>query len=286
MSLIIVDGPFLTYRAFSVGGASAVRGSAVKTLLRLLWTPGADLWVVWEGRKGSNFRFELFPDYKARREAKPDEYRASINELQATLPFFGIGQAWPKSGEADDAAATMAASTPTSVTLWACDKDWLQLVTPGVSIYQDTHKRLVTVDNIVELTGLSPRGWLDYQTLAGDSGDDIPGLPGIADRRARDLLAACPDVVDLLLADKADDARQIVASHDAASMKWLEVAAMNIDLLFLTRELVRLRDDIELHKVPPVTDIDRASEWLRANKMEQFIERLPVSGPSDPWMQG
>jgi len=295
----IIDGPFAAYRSWVVGGATeeaaaAMFGAVVPLALRYLWLPATEVWVVWEqpGQRGLDFRRKLDPGYKARREAKPEAYLDALGELQRALPWMGVNQAWPREGEADDAAATLAAQAVEAgmtVELWTADHDWLQLVLPGVSLYRTGVKEpgLVTALNIRELTGHDAREHLALMALAGDTGDDIPGLPKIGKGRAEALLAACPTIVADLLdhEDSGADAvveRQVMASAPNM-LRWAQVAMQHRELLRTTRELVTLRQ-VDLHCVPAHPNLTAATGWLHEHGLERYVERLIAHLDPDPWL--
>jgi len=265
-------------------------------LLRYLWLPSTEVWVVWEatGPKGSDFRRKLFADYKCRREPKPQEYRDAVADLQRTLAWMGIHQAWPKDGEGDDAAATLCARAREqghNVELWSTDKDWLQLVAPGVSVYRHKLEGLITAENMIEKIGVSADVWLNAMCLAGDLDDDIPGLPKIGmkgkESRALRLLAACPTIVEDLL-DHEDGGADAVVERQVMSsapnmLRWAQVAMQHRELLRTTRELVTLRQ-VDLHCVPAHPNLTAATGWLHEHNLERYVERLIAHLDPDPWL--
>jgi 5'-3' exonuclease len=99
---------------------------------------------------------------------------------------------------------------------------------------------LITEENIVELTGLTPTAWLYYQALKGDTTDSVPGLPGIGDKMAKAILAACPDFVPMVLA--GDDLRAFQRCvADARLAKWATLAIQHRDDLEQSLFLVQLK---------------------------------------------
>jgi 5'-3' exonuclease len=295
--MIIVDGPFLAFRAFSVGGPDAMVGATLRTILQLRATEGDDVCVVWEldDQKGLDFRRDLFPDYKCRRSPKPESFKGALKWLQGQLQVaFGILQVWPDFGEADDAACTLARNRTGPVTLWSADHDWFQLVdheeVAMIWIRPVDPDQLLTVHNIAELTDWNASQWLNFQSLAGDLGDDVPGLPQIAKKRAGDLLRACPEIVQLILSGNGDTAINKVMAADASMARWAQLAVDNFSQLELTRKLVALQE-VPCHIMfgepwkpgtqPPKVDKQLAAEALTEVGQPSLMDLLPRE--PDPW---
>lgn len=291
MTVAIIDGPFLTFRAWAAndGDKDSMFGATLKVVMRYL-TDGFAVWVVWEqpGRRGLDFRRKIDPGYKARRSEKPEGYIDLIGELSRGLSWLGVNQAWPKEGEADDAAATLCRENiGRGVELWTADHDWLQLVQPGVVCRQaGRNARTVTVANIAELTGGDASWNLNLMSLCGDAGDDIPGLPRIGKQRAADLLAARPTIVqDVLDCDGDVDhvaIERAVAAKSPGLLRWAQVVIDNPTLLRNTRDLVTLRT-VELMRVPASPRLDTATEWLVGHNMQRHVEPLRELLDPDPW---
>jgi 5'-3' exonuclease len=197
--------------------------------------------------------------------------------LQGQLQVaFGILQVWPDFGEADDAACTLARNRTGPVTLWSADHDWFQLVdheeVAMIWIRPVDPDQLLTVHNIAELTDWNASQWLNFQSLAGDLGDDVPGLPQIAKKRAGDLLRACPEIAD------------------ASMARWAQLAVDNFSQLELTRKLVALQE-VPCHIMfgepwkpgtqPPKVDKQLAAEALTEVGQPSLMDLLPRE--PDPW---
>lgn len=297
--MIVVDGPFLAFRAFSVGGVDAMIGATLRTILKLRHDHGDEVAVVWElpSGMGMDLRRNIYPDYKSRRSTKPTEFADTLRWLQEQLhTAFGILQVWPDEGEADDAACTMSRNRTGPVVLWSADHDWFQLVEDeGVSMLRarpGAGEELLTVHNIAELTGWTATEWLDIQSLAGDTGDDIPGLPRIGMKRAGDLIRSCPEIIHLVLSGNGDTAINKVMANDASMARWAQVVVDHHELLLVTRQLVTLQEvscscrdgsKWDPSARPPPVNRQRAIETLQsmdANSLIDFLPREP-----DPWEQ-
>jgi 5'-3' exonuclease len=145
------------------------------------------VFVCWD--RDSKARLELHPGYKADRPSSMnDDKRKMFDDVTRFLSVVGVDQIWAEGYEADDVGAFLA-NTLQSAILVSNDKDWLQLIRPGVSVYyrckregRKAEKKLVTVDNFAELTGWnSPEHLVQGLCAMGDGVDRIDGLAGIGD---------------------------------------------------------------------------------------------------------
>lgn len=145
------------------------------------------IFVCWEG--GFDKRLEVHADYKKERTSSSSvirEYRDMVKQLMKAL---GADQIMAPGYEADDVGAMLANTLESSV-LVSNDKDWLQLVRPGVGVFQKTRgvgqkkeKILITHENFPKVTGFeTPKMYLDYHLAMGDKIDGVPGLPGIGEQ--------------------------------------------------------------------------------------------------------
>lgn len=141
------------------------------------------------------FRHEAFTAYKAQREKQADELYAQIPLAQEGLRLLGIPSLEQPGFEADDLIGTLATEAKKegwSVTILTGDRDLLQMIGPDVTIQffrkGITQMDTVTQDNIHELFGLTPAQVIDYKIMRGDSSDNIPGIKGIGEKGAKELI--------------------------------------------------------------------------------------------------
>lgn len=246
----VIDGQYLTYRAYCAGGVEAMIKSTIGTMTDLA-SAGEELWIVWEAPDGTGNRLRrsVLPEYKHRREPKPDEYFSALDRLTPVIRDCGWHQAVPVDGEADDAAMSLCqvfCQAAERVRLWSRDKDWLQLLTlPGVTVFHPPTSGLgqgreVTADDVPGILGVPAERVVAYLALCGDTADDVPGMPRVGARRARDLIAACPGIVDMILAGRGDEAVAQVAGHDAPLAAHAQRCADRSELLETMVRLVQL----------------------------------------------
>jgi len=139
------------------------------------------------------FRKEMYESYKANRAQPPDDLIAQIPWIKKATELLGIPQFEAAGYEADDIIGTLAtrfAQQGREIVIVSSDKDLLQLVNGGVSVLRQTPQgnQLYTAKEVEERFGVKPDQMIDYLALTGDSSDNIPGVPGIGDKTAKDLM--------------------------------------------------------------------------------------------------
>ena len=156
--------------------------------------------------KGPTFRHEAYPDYKAQRQKMPEDLAASIPYAFELADALGIKVVSVEGYEADDVMGTLAvkaAGEGYDVFMATPDKDAAQLVRPGVRLYRPAHSGDSAViygeKEVCEHWSLvSPSQMVDYLALAGDSADNIPGVRGVGEKTAADLLSRFGDVEGII----------------------------------------------------------------------------------------
>jgi DNA polymerase-1 len=160
--------------------------------------------------KGSHtFRNDMYPDYKANREAMPEDLRPQIPLTREATRAFNIACEEIEGFEADDIIATLtcqARDLGGRVTIISSDKDLMQLVGGGVEMLDAMKNRHIDVDGVREKFGVDPDRVVDVQALAGDSVDNVPGAPGIGVKIAALLINEFGSLEELL--DRADEIKQ------------------------------------------------------------------------------
>ena len=184
------------------------------------------------------FRKDIYPLYKAQRPEPPDDLKPQFRLIREATRAFNLPCIEMDGFEADDIIATYAthaAAAGGRVTVVSADKDLMQLVAPGVEMFDTLKNRSIGPDEVMEKFGVSPDRVIDVQALAGDSVDNVPGAPGIGIKTAAQLITEYGDL-DTLLAS-AEQIRQ--PKRRATLIDYAEQ-------IRISRDLVTLRRDVEL----------------------------------------
>ncbi|HHS94149.1 MAG TPA: DNA polymerase I [Rhodobacterales bacterium] len=187
---------------------------------------------------GKTFRNDLYPAYKANRPPAPEDLVPQFPLTRDATRAFNIACVEKEGYEADDIIATYARQAREAggrVTIISSDKDLMQLVGGGVEMLDAMKNKRIDVEGVEEKFGVGPDRVVDVQALAGDSVDNVPGAPGIGIKTAALLINEYGDL-DTLLA-RADEIKQ---------PKRRETLLEKADQIRLSRELVRLVDDVPL----------------------------------------
>jgi DNA polymerase-1 len=160
--------------------------------------------------KGSHtFRNDLYDQYKANREAMPEDLRPQMPLTREATRAFNIACKEMEGFEADDIMATLAHQARDAggrVTILSSDKDLMQLVGDGVEMLDPMKNKRIDRDGVFEKFGVGPERVVDVQALAGDSVDNVPGAPGIGVKTAALLINEYGDLESLL--DRAGEIKQ------------------------------------------------------------------------------
>ncbi|MBN9279105.1 MAG: DNA polymerase I [Hyphomicrobium sp.] len=186
----------------------------------------------------TNYRNDIYPDYKANRPPAPEELVPQFPLIRAAVKAFNIASIEQEGFEADDLIATYARKAVEAggdVTIVSSDKDLMQLIKPGILMLDTMKGKTIGHDEVIEKFGLEPACVVDIQALAGDSTDNVPGVPGIGIKTAAELIREYGDL-DSLLA-RAGEIKQ--PKRREKLIEFAEQARMS-------RELVRLKDDVPI----------------------------------------
>ncbi len=227
------------------------------------------------------FRNDLYSDYKANRTEPPEDLRPQFPLVREATRAFNLACVEMEGFEADDIIATLARQVREAggrVTIISSDKDLMQLVGGGVEMLDPMKNKRIGVEEVEEKFGVGPDRVVDVQALSGDSIDNVPGAPGIGIKTAALLIQEYGDL-DSLLARAAEISqpkrRQTLIDH--------------ADQIRLSRDLVRLKDDISLPLTPAdleVRDPDPEALLGFLAKMEfrtltrRLADRLKVEAPA------
>jgi DNA polymerase-1 len=197
--LYLVDGSGYIFRAFfaipprfTSGGmhTNAVFGFT-NMVIKLLRESDADGIAVIFDHSAETFRNAIYADYKANREEPPEELRPQFAAIREATRAFGLPCLEQQGYEADDLIATyarQAAARGIRVTVVSSDKDLMQLVGDGIDMLDPIKDRTIGREQVIEKFGVPPEKVIDVQALAGDSTDNVPGVPGIGVKTAAQLI--------------------------------------------------------------------------------------------------
>lgn len=256
--LYLVDGYALIYRAFfallqrplstSRGENTSIAWGIANFLKRLLATHKPE-YLAWVHDSGATFRDELYPDYKATREKLADDLQADFDQgLQRTLQLlaaYGIPVLTAEGFEADDVIGTMArlgVEQGYNVVVVSGDKDFQQLVRPGVWLLNpgrggpaSVDEQWVGMENANDRLGVPPERVIDYLALVGDSSDNVPGVKGIGEKGAIELITQYGPLENIIA-----HVGEITKKRPREALQQYEAEAR------LSKTLVTIRTDVPL----------------------------------------
>lgn len=241
--LFLVDGSGYIFRAYhalpplsrSDGTPIGAVAGYTTMMLKLVEDTEADyIAVVFDAARRS-FRNDIYPDYKAHRPPPPDDLIPQFSLIREATSALGVIHVEADGFEADDLIATYTARARAQgmrVTIVSSDKDLMQLVDDGVSLFDAMKNKPIGTESVLEKFGVPPNKVIDVQALAGDTSDNVPGVPGIGVKTAATLITEYGDLETLL--DRAAEIRQ---------PKRRESLQTHANDARLSKQLVRLRSD-------------------------------------------
>ncbi|HYM30362.1 MAG TPA: DNA polymerase I [Candidatus Cybelea sp.] len=292
--ILLVDGSGFIFRAYhALPPLTRKDGTPVGAVLgfcNMLWKLIEDaqadgssthLAVIFDAGRHT-FRNKIYPEYKAHRPEAPEDLVPQFALVRDATRAFGVPAIEADGFEADDVIATYASQGRKSgheVVIVSSDKDLMQLVGGGVGMLDPIKLRTIGPAEVMEKFGVGPEKVVDVQSLAGDSTDNVPGVPGIGVKTAAQLINEYGDLDTLL--KRAGEIKQ---------PKRREALLENADKARISRELVRLRHDVPLKEklddftlqLPDPAQIDAflaemQFERLRARVGEKLARTAPKS---------
>ncbi len=209
-----------------------------------------------------NYRNEIYPEYKAHRPPAPEELVPQFPLIRDAVKAFNVASIEQDGYEADDLIATYAREVVArggDVTIVSSDKDLMQLVQPGVVMLDGMKTKRIGRDEVIEKFGVPPDKVVDVQSLAGDSVDNVPGVPGIGIKTAAELINQYGDL-DTLLA-RAGEIKQPKRRE-----KLIEFA----DKARMSRELVRLKQDVPVEHPVDVLGLQE----MDSQRLLAFLQQM------------
>jgi DNA polymerase-1 len=267
--LYLIDGSGYIFRAYfaipprmsSDGTPTNATFGFSNMILKLLRESDADGIAVVFDKGKTSFRNDFYPEYKAHRPDPPEDLVPQFEMIREATRAFNLPCIEMENYEADDIIATYArraAAAGIEVTIISSDKDLMQLVGDGIVMMDPMKNQPIGPDEVVAKFGVPPEKVVEVQALAGDSVDNVPGVPGIGVKTAAQLIEAYGDLEALLA--RAEEIKQPKRRENL--IEFAEQAR-------ISRRLVTLKDDV------PVAE-DLADFRLREpdpEALRAFLER-------------
>ena len=185
-----------------------------------------------------NFRNEIYSDYKGNRSDAPDDLIPQFDYIRKSVEAFNLPSVELLNYEADDLIATYSEqilSAGAKVTIISSDKDLMQLYKKNIRIYDPMKNKYISDRDILDKFGVEPSKVIDVQALAGDSSDNVPGVPGIGVKTAAELINEYKTLENLL--KKASEIKQ---------NKRRQTLIENKDKAIVSKKLVTLKKDVPI----------------------------------------
>src|SRR6478609_234166 len=271
----LVDGSSYIFRAYHAlpplnRKSDGLQVNAVLGFCNMLWKLLRDmppdnrpthLAIVFD-KSEVTFRNKIYPDYKAHRPPAPDDLIPQFGLIREAVRAFDLPCLEQAGFEADDLIATYArlgSERGATTTIVSSDKDLMQLVTDRVVMYDTMKDRRIGIPEVIEKFGVPPEKVVEVQALAGDSTDNVPGVPGIGIKTAAQLIVEYGDLEQLLF--RATEIKQ---------PKRREALVENAEKARISRQLVLLDDKVELEV--PLDDL--AVHEPDARKLVAFLKAM------------
>jgi DNA polymerase-1 len=276
--VFLVDGSSYIFRAYHAlpplsRKSDGLQVNAVLGFCNMLWKLLRDmpadnrpthLAIIFD-KSEITFRNKLYPDYKAHRPPAPDDLIPQFALIREAVRAFDLPCLEQGGFEADDLIATyarQAGERGATTTIVSSDKDLMQLVTDKVTMYDTMKDRRIGIPEVIEKFGVPPEKVVEVQALAGDSTDNVPGVPGIGIKTAAQLIVEYGDLEQLLF--RAGEIKQ---------PKRREALIEHAEKARISRKLVLLDDSVKLDV--PLDDL--AVHEPDARKLVAFLKAMEFS---------
>ena len=218
-----------------------------------------------------NFRNEIYKDYKANRSEAPEDLVPQFEYIRKAVKAFNLPSIEQINYEADDLIATYARQIINSgakVTIISSDKDLMQLVSKDIRLFDPMKSKVIGEKEVEEKFGVKPKQVIDVQSLAGDSSDNIPGVPGIGVKTAAELIRKYKNLDTLLK-----------KTEEISQKKRRETLTSNKKSALLSRKLVTLKEDVPVEEGIEnffIKDIekDKLYNFLREMEFNRLLSQV------------
>ncbi|HUN95032.1 MAG TPA: DNA polymerase I, partial [Bradyrhizobium sp.] len=276
--VFLVDGSSYIFRAYHAlpplnRKSDGLQVNAVLGFCNMLWKLLRDmpedsrpthLAIVFD-KSEVTFRNKIYPEYKAHRPPAPDDLIPQFALIREAVRAFDLPCLEQAGFEADDLIATyvrIACERGATATIVSSDKDLMQLVTDCVTMYDTMKDRRIGIPEVIEKFGVPPEKVVEVQALAGDSTDNVPGVPGIGIKTAAQLIAEYGDLERLL-----------THAGEIKQPKRREALIENAEKARISRQLVLLDTKVDLEV--PLEDL--AVHEPDARKLIAFLKAMEFS---------
>ena len=227
------------------------------------------------------FRNEIYSDYKANRSEAPDDLAPQFEYIRKSVLAFNLPSVDLPNYEADDLIATYVdqiLKKGAKVTIVSSDKDLMQLYKKGVRIFDPMKNKFITDDDVVKKFGVDASKVIDVQSLAGDSSDNVPGVPGIGVKTAAELINKYGTLENLLK-----------SAHEIKQNKRRETLIENKDKALISKKLVTLdhnspvNRELSEFKLQNI-DKDKLYKFLREMEFNRLLSSA-ISAYGEPELE-
>ncbi len=227
------------------------------------------------------FRNEIYSDYKANRSEAPDDLAPQFEYIRKSVLAFNLPSVDLPNYEADDLIATYVdqiLKRGAKVTIVSSDKDLMQLYKKGVRIFDPMKNKFITDDDVVKKFGVDASKVIDVQSLAGDSSDNVPGVPGIGVKTAAELIKKYGTLENLLK-----------SAHEIKQNKRRETLIENKDKALISKKLVTLdhnspvNRELSEFKLQNI-DKDKLYKFLREMEFNRLLSSA-ISAYGEPELE-
>ena len=281
--IYLIDGSSYIYRAYhAVRHLSTSQGLPTNAtfgftnmLLKLLAEQGPEYMAMAFDAKGPTFRHEMYDAYKANRPPMPEDLVVQIPYIKQVVAGMNIPSLELPGYEADDIIGTLVRAAEGKgfrVVMVTGDKDFKQLISRSVSMWDPMRDRTIDYASLKEESGLEPSQWVDVMALAGDTSDNIPGVPGIGEKTATQLIKAFGTME-----------RLFQSLEKVTQTKLRENLTRFHDQAILSRRLVAINTEVPLSvkassfKVS-APDSQKLAELFKILEFRKLQQRFPIQG--------
>ena len=280
-TIYLIDGSSYIYRAYhAVRHLSTTQGLPTNAtfgftnmLLKLLSDRKPERMAMAFDAKGPTFRHKIYEAYKANRPPMPEDLAVQIPYIKHVVEGMNIPSLELSGYEADDIIGTLARAVQEKgfhVVMVTGDKDFKQLVSPGISIWDPMKDRTIDYAGLKKDFGLEPSQWVDVMGLSGDTSDNIPGVPGIGEKTAIELVKTFGSV------------EAIFKNLDKVTRKKLRENLTNFrEQAMLSRQLVTINTEVPLSvEIASLRvsgpDAERLARLFKDLEFQRLQKQFPV----------